>query len=275
MDVGLVNFMQSISIIVPTYNQSLYLPICLDSIWFQDWPELEIIVVNDGSTDASREVLDAFIEAVTSERVSYACNYNERTDVVERFEHLRYPPEGRDLKIIHHSENKGLGAALNTGFKAAAGEYCTFIASDDMLLPSAMSELAAALEDGNADFAYADLHIVDDAGRILRRFSFPEYSFESSFCRWYLCGVCKLYRRELHERIGYYDETIKPQDHEMFLRFAMHGARFVHVPKVLANLRIHDADRQIDNHTPANWNKLYEQSAALVMKARRHLKEIL
>lgn len=263
--------MHRISVIVPTYNQSLYLPMCLDSIWFQDWRDLEIIVVNDASTDNTRDVLEAYIKAVASDRVSYACNYNEKTDMVERYEHLRYSPEGRKLRILHHSENKGLGVALNTGFRAATGEYCTFIASDDMLLPLAMSDLVSALEENNADFAYADMHIVDDAGRILRRFSLPDYTFENAFYYWYMCGVCKLYRRELHDRVGYYGEKVKPQDHEMYLRFAMHGARFVHVPKVLANVRIHNADRQVDNHTPANWNKLYEQSAALVMKARRHL----
>ena len=47
--------------------------------------------------------------------------------------------------------------------------------------------------------------------------------------------LCKLYKRELHDRVGYYDEQIKPQDHDMFLRFAMNGAKFVHIPKVLAN----------------------------------------
>jgi cellulose synthase/poly-beta-1,6-N-acetylglucosamine synthase-like glycosyltransferase len=157
------------------------------------------------------------------------------------------------------------------GFQQAKGMYCTFIASDDMLLPTAISDLTAVIEKNNADFAYADMHIVDDTGRILRRFSLPDYTFEKVFCHWYLCGVCKLYRRKLHDKLGYYDEKIKPQDHEMYLRFAMNGARFVHVPKVLANVRIHDSDRQVDNHTPKNWNKLYEESAALVMKARRYL----
>ena len=78
-----------------------------------------------------------------------------------------------------------MGATLNTGFSAATGEYCTFIASDDILLPSAMTELALVLDQGY-DFAYADMHIVDDAGRILRRFSLPDYSFNNAFCRWYI-----------------------------------------------------------------------------------------
>lgn len=265
--------MHCTSVIVPSYNQSSYLPVCLDSIWFQDWPEIEIIVVNDASTDTTSDVLDQYEGSLCSDKVSYACNYNEQSNIVERCEHPRYPAKGRKLRIIHHSENKGLGAALNTGFKAATGEYCTFIASDDMFLPSALSELAFGLEKNNADFAYADMHIVDDAGRILRKFSLPDYHFEDTFCRWYLCGICKLYRRKLHDQIGYYDEKIKPQDHEMFLRFAMNGARFIHIPKVLANVRIHDHEREVDNHTPENWNKLYKESSALVMTARKLLEK--
>ncbi|WP_419663669.1 glycosyl transferase, family II [Desulfosarcina variabilis str. Montpellier] len=260
--------MKKISMVVGTFNQARYLPICLDSIWFQDWSDLEIIVVNDGSNDTTRDVLDAYVKAVALDRVSYASNCNEETDTVERYEHLRYPPEGRELQIIHHPENVGLGGALNTGFRAATGEYCSFIASDDILLPSAISELASLLEQGY-DFAYADMHIVDDSGRILRRFSLPDYSFENAFCQWYLCGVCKLYKRELHDRVGYYDEQIKPQDHDMFLRFAMNGAKFVHIPKVLANVRIHDGEREVANHSPANWNRLYNESATLVKKARQ------
>ncbi len=263
--------MKHISVIVPTFNQSSYLSACLDSIWFQEWPAIEIIVVNDGSDDATRDVLDSYVKAVGLDRVSYAKNYNEKTDFIERFEHRRYPPEGRKLRIIHNPENRGLGAALNTGFRAASGEFCTFIASDDVLLPSAMGSLATALEEESADFAYADMHIVDDTGRIMRRFSLPDYSFENAFCNWYLCGICKLYRRELHKRVGYYDEKIKPQDHDMYLRFAMSGARFIHIPKVLANVRIHDGEREVDNHTPGNWNTLYEQSSRLVKKARRWL----
>jgi glycosyltransferase involved in cell wall biosynthesis len=264
---------KKISIVIPTYNQAQYLPACLDTVWFQEYPKIEIVVVNDGSLDATREMLDHYVAAVADEQVSYACNYSEAAGKVERCRHRRYPVEGRELKIIHHDENKGLGVALNTGFRVATGDFCTFIASDDTLIPSAMSDLAVLLEQRNADFAYADMHIVDDAGRILRRFSLPDYTFEAAFCRWYLCGVCKLYRRELHDRVGFYDERVKPQDHEMYLRFAMYGARFVHLPKVLANVRIHVDQRQVDNHLPANWGQLYKESAALVLKARQYAKD--
>jgi len=258
------------SVIVPAYNQARYLPMTLDSIWFQDYPEVEIIVVNDGSPDDTARVLADYQNAVDNENVSYAAHLDELSDEVLRTHHPRYPQAGRELRVLTHETNRGLSAALNTGFAAATGELCTFIASDDLLLPSMLSDLAALLQSSGADLAYADMHIVDDLGNILRRFSLPDYSFEACFCRWYLCGICKLYKRELHERHGYFREDLTVQDHEMYLRFAMNGARFVHSPKVLANARIHAGERLRDNHSNTNKARLYRESADLVRLARAH-----
>lgn len=260
--------MSRVSIVVPTYNQARYLPICLDSIWFQDHPEIEIVVVNDGSADDTEAVLDAYCRAVAEEETSFASDLDEAGGRVLRTVHKRYPAEGRSLIRLRHERNQGLSTTLNLGFQACTGDYCTFIASDDMLLPSMVSELSRALEETPADFAYADMHVVDDTGRVLRRFALPDYSFEAAFCHWYLCGICKLYRRELHERHGYFDLGYYGQDHEMYLRFAMGGARFVHVPKVLANVRIHDRDREVHNHTPENMRRLFDESSRLVRLAR-------
>lgn len=263
--------MSKISIIVPTYNQAPYLPTCLDSAWFQDHPDIEIVVVNDGSTDDTAQVLEQYLKALPEERTSFASNYDAAHNVVERTWHLRYPQEGRAIVVLQNEKNLGLSETLNRGFKAARGEYCTFIASDDMLHPSMASELLRALQLHQADFAYADMHIVDDQGRILRRFALPDYSFEKAFCHWYLCGICKLYKRELHEKFGYYDPEYVAQDHEMFLRFAMGGARFAHLGKVLASVRIHEKDRKVDNHSPESESRQFQDSMRLVLQAREFL----
>lgn len=258
------------SVVVPTYNQAKYLPVCLDSVWFQEWDDLELVVVNDGSPDDTRAVLAAYEDELRCATASFASRYDEASESVARTAHPRFRAEGRSLKIIHHEKNRGLSEALNTGFAAATGDFVTFIASDDRLLPGMISGLAGELQDSGADFAYADMHVIDDAGRILRRFSLPDYSFEACFCDWYFCGVAKLYRRELHRRFGLYDPAYTVQDHELYLRFAMGGARFVHVPRVLAEVRSHEqgAARQVDNHSPAGMSRLFRESSALVQKAR-------
>ncbi len=257
-----------VSVVVPTYNQAEYLSACLDSIMFQEYENLEIIVVNDGSPDNTSEILDQYQYEITNNKVSFASRYEENKDELKREFHPRYPQKGRTLSIINHEENKGLGAALNTGFKASQGEYCTYVPSDDICYPHMINTLVNSLEANKADFAYADMFIHDDKGRIVRRFSLPDYSFERCFRDWYLCGVAKLYRRQLHDRFGYYDENLLAHDHELFQRFAIGGAVFVHVPQVLMSLLSHDGDRQIDIHSTENWNRLLEESKRIVLDAR-------
>lgn len=261
-----------VSIIVPTYNQARYLSACLDSVWFQEWPDLEVLVVDDGSTDGTQDILEEFQRAVHEDTASYAARYNARERCVERIVHRRYPEQGRLLRIISHNQNRGLSEALNTGVTAATGEFCTFVASDDIILPHMVFSLVHEIRTHHADFAYADMFIVDDLMHIIRRFSLPEYSFERSFCDWYLCGVAKLYKRELHQRYGLFDPGVHAQDHELFLRFAMGGAKFVHLPHVLAFVRAHGGERKVDNHSPAKEGLQYAESAELALKARDFFK---
>ena len=258
----------AVSVIVPAYNQAQYLRTCLDSLWFQDYPDLEIVVVNDGATDDTPQVLAAFQNDLENLTASYASRYDARANTLERTYHPVYPQEGRHLRLVAHARNRGLAAALNSGVAAAAGAYCTYVPCDDLAYPHMVSSLVAALLEQDADFAYADMHVVDDAMRVLRHFKLPEYSFAACFQDWYLCGVCKLYARDLHARFGDYDETLLAHDHELFQRFALGGARFVHVPKALMAVRDHPASRQVDIHAPTNWNRLLEESKVLVEQAR-------
>lgn len=257
-----------ISVVVPAYNQARYLRACLDSLWFQDYPDIEIIVVDDGASDDTPRVLEAFQTDLDSLTTSYASRYDLPNDRLERTFHPVYPAAGRRLRLVAHGQNRGLGAALNTGMAASTGTYCTYVPCDDLAYPHMLGSLVAALTRHEADFAYADMLIVNDAMQVLRRFGLPDYSFEACFADWYLCGVCKLYRRDLHERVGGYDENLLAHDHELYQRFAMAGARFVHVPQALLAVRDHPTARQVDIHTPANWNRLIEESKILVNQAR-------
>ncbi|MBF0234759.1 MAG: glycosyltransferase [Desulfamplus sp.] len=261
-----------VSIIVPTYNQAQYLRPCLDSIWFQDYSgDIEIVLVNDGSTDDTSTTIDAFLKDLDKAETSYASYYDENKNVIERIWHKRYPEQGRHIVRIEHEKNRGLGAALNTGFRACSGELCTYVPSDNICYPNMLSEMVPLLENGNnseVDFVYSDMIIFDDHGNMVRKFLLPDYSFKSCFANWYLCGISKLYKKELHDRFGYYREDLLAHDYELFLRFAEGGAKFSHIPKSLMGIRDHASSREVEIHAPSNWNRLLEESKELALRAR-------
>ena len=262
--------MSLVSVIVPVYNQGAYLPGCLDALLFQEYAELEIVVVNDGSPDDTPAIIEDYLAGFDADTGSYASRYDASMDRIDRVVHSRFPRVGRTIKVVTHPENMGLATALNTGFRACSGVYCTYVPADDIAHPHMVSTLVAALEEHDADFAFADMFVVSDTGRIVRRFSLPTYSFKACFEDWYLCGVCKLYRRSLHDAHGYYDESLLAHDHEIFQRFAMAGAAFVHVPRVLMSILDHSGARAVDIHAPQNWNRLLLESKKLVLQAREY-----
>ena len=109
-----------ISVIIPVYNVEDYLEECLDSVCNQSFKDIEIICVNDGSTDMSPKILDDYVK------------------------------KDSRIKIITQ-ENNGLGHARNTGLKYAAGEYVLFVDSDDFLCENALGELYSNARSNNSD----------------------------------------------------------------------------------------------------------------------------
>lgn len=260
----------TISVIVPSYNNANYIEACLDSIYFQSYHPIDIIIVDDCSTDDSQNVIGNWIKQTELAGSSFANYYNSKDDIVERVHHSRYDRPANTVRFLINKQNMGSTWTYNRGFREATGEYCTFVASDDICHPLLFSTLARPLDDNVADFVYADMFVVDDAMRILREFRLPDYDFSRSFCDWYLCGVATLYRRSLHERFGFYDETAMADDHECYLRFAIGGARFLHIQKTLYSVRSHH-NRQTGLHTTERFAALLQHSKELVLKARRRL----
>ena len=114
-----------ISIIVPVYNVEEYLPKCLDSIINQSYTNLQIILIDDGSTDASGNICDGYAE--------------------------------KDSRIVVvHQENKGLSAARNTGIKLIAGNYVMFVDSDDYVHPDFCKCPYLCARNNNADLVLFD-----------------------------------------------------------------------------------------------------------------------
>ena len=107
------------SVIVPVYNVEKYIEKCIESIFNNQINDVEIIIVNDGSTDNSRNIINKYAE--------------------------------RDNIVIIDQENAGLSAARNSGLKIAKGEYILFLDSDDYLEPEALDILYKVVCESRAD----------------------------------------------------------------------------------------------------------------------------
>ncbi len=197
-----------VSVILPTYNSASFLPDAVGSVRMQRYEPLEIIVVDDGSTDRTGDVVDAL--------------------------------EGADLRYLRQ-ENRGPGAARNAGLAAAQGEIIGFLDADD-LWPE--QKLARQLEVLIADPAVDIVHgrtqalvLVDDAAAGERRFApFAE--------PWYSTQLgSALYRREIFARVGCFDPDLKTsEDFDWFLRARECGAKVVPTPEAALLYRFHHSN---------------------------------
>lgn len=168
-----------ISVIVPVYNVEMYLDRCVDSIVHQTYQELEIILVDDGSTDNSSVLCDSW--ALKDSRIS-----------------------------VIHKKNGGLSDTRNTGLKVATGEYVSFVDSDDYIEPTMYSEMIACMEECGANIACCGRKIVKDGKCLQIRFTADEIKIFSDeeaireiFLNRYMNEAAwdKIYRRRLFDDV--------------------------------------------------------------------------
>lgn len=117
----------TVSIIIPVYNAAKTLHVCLASLQAQTYAHLELLFINDSSTDGSLEILEAFSEAMTKK---------DKTATV---------------KIISHRENRGVARARNTGLDHATGTYLYYVDADDKIKPETIALLVQKAVDRDAD----------------------------------------------------------------------------------------------------------------------------
>lgn len=183
------------SIIVPVYNISEYIERCVKSIFMQAYKNIEMILVNDGSTDESGEILEKL------EKENPEC-----------------------IKVVRQ-ENRGAGAARNHGVRHATGDFFMFVDGDDYLLPGCIPRLYDCLNKKQYDIVLFNLFTAKEKGRIntvqeingkMRGEQFPGKN--KTLLRIPTLPVCKLYRREWYlnnqiqfpEKIIYEDVPIVP-----------------------------------------------------------------
>lgn len=199
-----------VSIIVPVYNVEKHLSKCLQSILQQTYTNLEIILIDDGSTDKSGPLCDDF--------------------------------SSKDSRIqVFHQKNAGLSSARNKGLDVCHGEYIAFVDSDDYIGPTMYETLVQLAQEHTADMVVCNLAIVSPNGEITEippvqnhytvipleyalAYGVNEMSFGSFACN-------KLYQRELF-RLNRYREGIYYEDFEASMRIFPQTKRILYTPQV-------------------------------------------
>lgn len=200
-----------VSVIIPVYNQEKYVKECVDSVIEQNYDKLEIILVDDGSTDNTSKILQSY---------------------------------GDKIKYIKQ-ENQGPAASVNNGIKISQGSLVCWLGSDDAYMPNKIEhQVNLLLKEPSIDIVYSDYIMIDSNGSELTKVQVP-YPSPDQFTRTLLIrnfinGSTVMMRRECIDKAGYYDETLKADpDGDMWFRMLKNGYKFGHISLPLVKYRWH------------------------------------
>lgn len=203
--------MSKVSVIIPAHNASAFIGGALDSVFSQGYDNLEVAVVNDGSTDDLEVVLKSYLK------------------------------DGRIIYTV--TENRGVSGALNTGLKMISGDYVAFLHADDRFLPGKIARQVASMKmyprhdvsytnenyflEGSNNFVPSTyFHFGGDIFYFLKRNNFIHIS-TTMFKRSSLSGLR-------------FDEALQcHEDWDLFLRLAANGAHFLYIDEILSSICMH------------------------------------
>ncbi|WP_174589763.1 glycosyltransferase [Methanocella conradii] len=201
----------TVTVLMSVYNGERYLREAVDSIIAQTYEDFEFLIVNDGSTDSSIEVLQSY--------------------------------EDPRIRIINNDVNIGLTKSLNRGVQLARGRYIARMDADDVSSPDRLEKEVQFL-DAHPDVGLvgSNVKVIDDDGRDVGVMTYPE---TSGHIKWYMLFFnpmvhpTLLIRREVFERVGGYNEGIRyAQDYELLCRLAP-ITRFWNLQDTLLRFRMH------------------------------------
>ena len=202
-----------ISIITPSFNQAAFLERTILSVLEQDYPNLEYIVIDGGSSDGS-------------------------VDIIRKYENR--------LAFWVSEPDHGQSHAINKGLRRATGDWVGWQNSDDIFYPGAFRRIAqAAIRYPKAELIIGDMNLIDEMDEVIRELKYVRPTYESLLAEgMVLTNQAAFWRRSLHVQIGWLNESLHYGfDYEWFLRVLRKTDRAVHVPQCLGALRYHDATK--------------------------------
>ncbi len=211
-----------VSIVMPTRNHARFIRAAIDSVLDQNYPNVELLVMDGVSTDNTVEILKS---------------YGDR---------IRWISE----------PDKGQTDAINKGTALLKGEILAYLNSDDILLPGAIETAVRYFnEHPECDMIYGNADYIDVNGHITGAYNTAEFSFERLMTDCCVCQPASFWQRRIVDRIGPFDVTMQTaMDYEYWLRMARFGGIIRHIGDKLAQSRLHE-----DAKTLAMRGKIYEE----------------
>ncbi|TBU88011.1 glycosyltransferase family 2 protein [Phytopseudomonas dryadis] len=209
-----------VTVIVPCYNYGAYVSEAVASILAQDYPRIELIIVDDGSTDDSPSQIERAL-----------ADWQQRSNI-QRVEFVR-------------QANKGVSAALNSGLALAAGEFVATFDADDVMVPGRLSlQIEYLRQHPEVGCLGGRALRIDQLGNTLpkkrKAREVRRYDFAQVLARALVVGGNLVaYRREAMLKAGGYDPALRVQDFQMTLKVAHAGYQVVVIPDVVTLYRKH------------------------------------
>lgn len=201
-----------ITVITSTYNREKYLPIAIESVLNQTYRNFEYHIVDDGSTDETRKVIEPFLK---DSRVHY-----------------------------YFQENRGQSSGRNVGLKMAKGNFICFLDSDDVWeLDKLETQLNIFINNADIDVVYGDIQHIDEKGNIITGMSkmkrFSGFITKRLVIENFVSFNTVMFRRICYENLGGLDENLLySDDYDLWLRYST-SFKFHYYPKIFSNYRIH------------------------------------
>ena len=187
------NDLPLVTIVTPTYNQADYLAETIDSVLAQDYPNIEYIVIDDGSTDHTMEVLKQYEGRIHWERQS----------------------------------NMGQAATLNKGWAMANGKYLSYLSSDDLLYETAIRELVAFLEQNpSVAVVYPDFDLIDPHSKYIKKNVAKPFDYDDMVVK-QECGIGPgaLFTHDCFATVGVWKSSLKlAPDREFWMRVGLYSS---------------------------------------------------
>jgi len=216
----MINQNPLVSIICLSYNHGDFIADAINSVLAQDYPNIELIVIDDGSTDGAAEI-------------------------------IRQICEEQNIKYILNEKNLGNCIAFNKAYSQSSGEFVIDFAADDVLLPERVGIGVRDLQGKGDDFSvhYSDAMIIDEKGKDLGIHSkitksiepnevMPEGEiFSEVLARYFICPPTLMAKRNVFEALGGYDESLSFEDFDFIIRSAR-DFKYCYSSDVLVKRRI-------------------------------------